>query len=271
MIVFGRAETMIYDRMKDAEGLQTTSRLDEHEPSTPDRSPHRERGRTFDVSRKQKTDSSAPGVKDAAYDLFQHVLMSGRLRPGQMVSQRALVEMLNLSIGALRELLPRLQAEGLVEVLPQRGILIPAIDLAMIRNTFQMRAAFEREAVMQAVKEMPNSVLDNQRRLHIEVLEEVKQSPTEALLEHCQEIDFSFHDLLISATENDLLQNAYNINSIRMRLIKLDRIKLNELILPQAFGDHIAIIDAIKSRDVGGAIEAMDRHVHNARERALKL
>lgn len=211
------------------------------------------------------------GVKDAAYDLFQDALMSGQLRPGQMVSQRALVDMLNLSIGALRELLPRLQAEGLVSVLPQRGILIPAIDLSMIRNTFQMRAALEREAVIHAVREMSDAVLESQRKLHTDIVEAVKKAPTPELLARGQEIDTGFHNLLISATDNELLRNAYNINAIRMRLIKLDRIRLNETVLPEAFGDHLAVIDAIQKRDRIAAIDAMDKHVRNARNRALQL
>ena len=210
-------------------------------------------------------------VRDTAYDLFQHVLMSGRLRPGQMVSQRALVEMLNLSIGALRELLPRLQAEGLVKVLPQRGILMPAIDLPMIRNAFQMRGALEREAVIHAVGSIPDTVIENQRRLHLKLIEEVRKAPTPELFEHGQEVDAGFHNLLIGATGNELLQNAYKINAIRIRLIKLDRIKLSETVLPQAFADHIAIIDAVAERNVTRAIEAMDTHIHNARERALQL
>ncbi|AJY47578.1 GntR family transcriptional regulator [Martelella endophytica] len=215
--------------------------------------------------------SDVTSVRDTAYDLFQHVLMSGRLRPGQMVSQRALVDMLNLSIGALRELLPRLQAEGLVNVLPQRGVLIPAIDLPMIRNAFQMRGALEREAVIQATRTMPDAVIENQRRLHLKLMDEAKRAPSPELFEHGQEVDAGFHNLLIASTGNALLQNAYNINAIRIRLIKLDRIKLNEVVLPQAFSDHIAIIDALLERDPTRAVEAMDRHIHNARERALQL
>ena len=53
--------------------------------------------------------SELPGerasVKSAAYEKFRHALFDGRLRPGQFVSQRELVALLGLSIGALRELL----------------------------------------------------------------------------------------------------------------------------------------------------------------------
>ncbi|MBJ7537430.1 GntR family transcriptional regulator [Marinomonas transparens] len=210
-------------------------------------------------------------VRLLAYEQFQEALLDGRLRPGQMVSQRELVKMLSLSIGALRELLPRLQSENLITVLPQKGIMIPAIDLQMIRDAFQMRAALEREAVLYALKNMPDETLLEQKALHIEMIEAVKVGATEELLHRGQEIDSGFHSLLMQATRNELLMSAYDINNIRIRLIKLDRIRLNSLTLPAAFGDHLKVIDALLARDRNAAMEAMDSHIGNARERALEL
>lgn len=215
------------------------------------------------------------GVTEAAYEMFQAALLDGRLRPGQLVSQRDLVDMLHLSVGALRELLPRLKAEGLVLVFPQRGIQVPAIDLPMIRDAFQMRAALEREAVLHAVKSMPAADLHEQRRLHEDVLAQVAASAAIAaddpVFAYGQDIDSGFHAMLMAATRNALLINAHHINSIRIRLIKLDRIRLGPNTLPSAFNDHLAVIDAILSRDPVAAAQAMDRHIANARDRAMEL
>lgn len=210
-------------------------------------------------------------VKQIAYERFREALFDGRLRPGQFVSQRELVALLGLSIGALRELLPRLQYEGLLVVMPQRGIQITQIDLSMIRQAFQVRMALEREAVLTAVRRMSDSVLDEQKELHQSILDEVKHSPSADVFERGQKIDDGFHNLLVDATQNDLLIQAYAVNAIRMRLIKLDRISLSERVLPPAFADHLAIIEAIKSRDAHAASDAIDRHIMNARERAIEL
>jgi len=210
-------------------------------------------------------------VKQAAYERFREALFDGRLRPGQFVSQRELVALLGLSIGALRELLPRLQYEGLLVVMPQRGIQITQIDLSIIRQAFQVRMALEREAVLTAVRRMPDTVLDEQTQLHQAILEEVSHAPSPDVFERGQKVDDGFHNLLVNGTQNDLLIQAYAVNSIRMRLIKLDRISLSERVLPPAFADHLAIIDAIKSRDPHAASDAIDRHIMNARERAIEL
>lgn len=210
-------------------------------------------------------------VKQAAYERFRQALFDGRLRPGQFVSQRELVSLLGLSIGALRELLPRLQFEGLLNVMPQRGIQITQVDLPMIRHAFQMRAALEREAVINAVRRLGDEVLDAQEALHRAIMAEVRSNPSRDLFERGQQVDDGFHNLLVSGTQNDLLIQAYAVNAIRIRLIKLDRITLSASVLPSAFEDHLAVIAAIRSRDPHSAVDAMDRHIMNARERALEL
>lgn len=210
-------------------------------------------------------------VRQSGYEHFQAALLDGRLRPGQLVSQRDLVDLMNLSIGALRELLPRLESEGLIHVMPQRGIQIPAIDLPMIRDAFQMRAALEREAVLSALRTVSDAVLHEQLDLHRGQVEAVHRDPSDAVLDRGQAIDTAFHMLLVQATGNELIKAAYDINSIRIRLIKLDRIRLTAVTLPAAFGDHIAVIEALLARDAAAAAAAMDRHIANARERALEL
>lgn len=217
----------------------------------------------------RRRDRTLVSVKKAAYDLFQQALLQGHLRPGQVVSQRDLIDLLGLSIGALRELLPRLQAEGLLTVMPQRGIQITVIDLPMIRDAFQMRLAFEREAAITAVKVLSQETIDEQKDLHKTILERLATNPSAELLEEGQDIDTAFHHLLIGCTGNELLMQAYNVNSIRIRLIKLDRILLSETLLPAAFGDHLAILDAIGARDRSAAATTMETHIRNARDRAI--
>ncbi len=226
------------------------------------------------------TDSTGAGVnradtplKKAAYDRFQQALLQGRLRPGQVVSQKELVTLLDMSIGALRELLPRLEAEGLLHVMPKRGIQITSIDLPMIRDAFQMRIALEREAVLSALRKMPDEVLEAEERKHRMILDRLAAlgDPPPDFFDEGQDIDSAFHDLLISSTGNDLIIQAYNVNSIRIRLIKLDRIRLTKLTLPSAFGDHLAVIEALKIRDTAAAVAAIEAHIHNARDRAIEL
>jgi DNA-binding GntR family transcriptional regulator len=222
--------------------------------------------------RRQRTTAGVdnPLNRQTAYQRFQRLLLAGQIQPGQNLSQRDLVSKLGISLGALRELLPRLEAENLLAVLPQRGIQITTVDLRMIRESYQMRLAYEREATIYALEHVGDEALQQQRALHASILERASSSGISgALLDEAQKIDSDFHDFLIGATGNEILIQAYSINAIRVRMIQLDRIRLNPVVLAPALADHLDIIDALLQRDRGRAVMAMETHIHNARLRAV--
>jgi DNA-binding GntR family transcriptional regulator len=224
---------------------------------------------TVDETSKDTPETEAP--PPSPYDRFCQALFDRRLRPGQFVSQRELVALLGLSIGALRELLPRLQSEGLLRVMAQRGIMIPQIDLPMIRDAFQFRLTIEREAVLTAVQRMPDAMIAEQRALHADVVDAAGVHCDAALLKRAQRIDDRFHALLVRETGNALLVQAHAVNVIRIRLIELDRISLTANVLFETFRSHLEIIEGIAARDAEAAVAALERHLLKARERALTL
>ncbi len=215
-----------------------------------------------------ETDQPTAG-KHVAYGRFQSALLSGALQSGQFVSQRTLVDMLHLSIGALRELLPRLETEGLLTVLPQRGIQITTVDLPMIRDAFQLRTALEREAVIACIRHMSDADIALQRSLHLERLAEWQSNPSDAFLSECQEIDTAFHQTLMETTRNQLLIQANAVNAIRIRLIKRDRISLSRTNFEAAFHDHLRIIDTIAARDREAGTAAIEDHIRNSLQNAI--
>ena len=59
-----------------------------------------------------------------AYQGFTQQILSGGIRSGQFISQRELMTLLDMPLGAVREMIPRLEAGGLIKTVPQRGLQI---------------------------------------------------------------------------------------------------------------------------------------------------
>src|SRR6185369_9138387 len=106
-----------------------------------------------------------------AYERFRQQILDGRLRAGQFISQRELVKLLEVPLGAVREMIPRLEAARLLVTVPKRGLQIAHIDLKLIRNAFQVRSMIEREAVVHFVRNASEQELDEEERKHRAVLE----------------------------------------------------------------------------------------------------
>jgi DNA-binding GntR family transcriptional regulator len=100
-----------------------------------------------------------------AYERFQPQLLLANIRPGQFVSQRELAALTGLPLGAIREVIPRLEAEGLLLTVPQRGLQIANVDVKLVRNAFQLRITLEKEAVAQFALAATDAQLDVQPRI----------------------------------------------------------------------------------------------------------
>src|SRR5688572_1696438 len=67
-------------------------------------------------------------LRKLAYERFREMILNRRLRAGQFVSQRELVQVLGVPLGAVREMIPRLEAARLLATVPKRGLQIAHID-----------------------------------------------------------------------------------------------------------------------------------------------
>jgi len=206
-----------------------------------------------------------------AYDRFQQQLLAARIRPGQFVSQRELAALTGLPLGAIREVIPRLEAEGLLVTIPQRGLRIANVDVKLVRNAFQLRLILEREAAAQFAVTVTDAQLDALERAHRDVVAQAARGVTAALLDHAQAVDWGLHDMMIDALGNEIVSAIYRVNSLRIRLIRLDRVTLTADSLAPAMDEHLALLAALRTRDPRRAVAAIEAHLTHARNRALGL
>jgi len=206
-----------------------------------------------------------------AYDRFQQQLLAARIRPGQFVSQRELAALTGLPLGAIREVIPRLEAEGLLVTIPQRGLQIANVDVKLVRNAFQLRLILEREAAAQFAVTATDAQLDALERAHRDVVAQAARGVTPALLDRAQAVDWGLHDMMIDALGNEMVSAIYRVNSLRIRLIRLDRVTLTAESLAPAMDEHLGLLAALRTRDPQCAVAAIEAHLTHARNRALGL
>lgn len=210
-------------------------------------------------------------LRERAYDAFTEHLLRAEIKPGQFVSQRELVALTGQPLGAIRELIPRLEAEGLIVTVPQRGLQILPVDISLIRNAFQFRLILEREAVAAFTQNASDAEIARLEEAHRSVVAAARKSVTAKLVAEAQRVDREFHETLIDDLNNDIVSKAYRVNWIKVRLIRQSETSLDEELVVPVMQEHLSIIEAIKSRNVDKAVAAAAGHVMNARTRALRL
>ncbi|MGF9563856.1 GntR family transcriptional regulator [Neorhizobium sp. JUb45] len=212
-----------------------------------------------------------PTLREKAYESFTRHLLARDVRPGQFVSQRRLVELTGLPLGAIRELIPRLEAEGLIKTVPQRGLQIAHIDLHLIREAFQLRLFLEKEAVALFVASASDELVGRMIAKHRELAAAVAAgNETPELEAEAQAVDWGMHDAFIDALGNRIISNVYRVNSIKMRLINQERFRINGRVA-SVMGEHMTVLEAIERRSAEDAVAALVKHIGHARDRALRI
>lgn len=208
-----------------------------------------------------------------AYQGFTQQILSGAILPGQFISQRELMTLLDMPLGAVREMIPRLEAGGLIKTVPQRGLQIAHVDLKLIRNAFQVRSMIEREAVLAFVQSASDSELAAIEAAHQQILARAnKASTTDAqVLDDAQALDWGLHDRMVDALGNEIVSDLYRVNSLRVRLIKLEQSVITPARLIPAMQEHLSFIAALRERNAAQAAALLDAHINSARSRVMNV
>ena len=210
-----------------------------------------------------------PKQRDQAFEEFSNLLLTLQVRPGQFVTQRELVELTGMPLGAIRELVPRLEADGLLSTQPQRGMQIVHVDLDLIRDAFQLRIALEREAVACFIKTGTDEDIAALIATHEAILAEAKGGVTDDLIQRAQALDWTFHDGLVDRMNNQIISKIDRVNSIKSRLSRAERLRMDASLVAQVMNDHLLILGGIARRDAETAVRELERHIRNALLRAF--
>src|SRR4051812_41671740 len=83
-------------------------------------------------------------------DLLEEAILEGELKPGERLRAEALAQRFGTSRTPIREALLQLEAQGLVEVEPNRGAVVKSFDAADLRDLYEVRALLEPAAAARA-------------------------------------------------------------------------------------------------------------------------
>ena len=101
---------------------------------------------------------------------LRQMLVEGRIAPGAKLNERELCEVLEVSRTPLREAIKMLAAEGLVELLPNRGAIAVELTEQDIRQTFELMAGLEGFSGELAAQRITDAELAEIRAMHFEMM-----------------------------------------------------------------------------------------------------
>lgn len=192
-------------------------------------------------------------TSDFVAETLRNAIVSGQLESGTLLRQDALAEQFHVSKIPLREALKRLEAEGLVSFIRNKGAVVASLSTSEIREYVEIRAMLEARAAELSAPLIRDESLQ-QARLALEAFG-VERNPA-----NWAQINWQLHSALYADARRPVL-----LAEIRSLYDKVERYVRALLAvtseLPKTQGEHHAIIEAFAARDAERAATLTRAHV----------
>lgn len=203
-----------------------------------------------------------PGPRAALHEQVAHrlrqMLVEGRIPPGAKLNERELSIVLNVSRTPLREAIKMLAAEGLVELLTNRGAIAVELTEADVLNTFEVMAGLEAQSGELAAQRITEAELNEIRAMHFEML----AAYTRRDLPAYYRLNAAIHNAINAAAKNPVLTSTYNQVNARLQALRF-RSNQDGDKWKNAVAEHELMIAALGARDAVAMRAVLASHLAN--------
>lgn len=213
-----------------------------------------------------KIDSFKP-LREQVFDSLQESILKGELEPEEQLTEVQISKALGVSRTPVREAIWKLELQGLVKLIPRRGIFVSGItSVDDIRNLFEVREILERETYIMAADRISKEELEELRQ----ILKDIETCIQEGDLARAIEIDSRFHQIICQACGNPYLNRL--VSSLREQV---ERFRVASLLSPgrfsEAFNEHKILAEAITKSEQDELRAIASRHIVNAKRQIMKF
>jgi DNA-binding GntR family transcriptional regulator len=193
------------------------------------------------------------------------MLLEGEIPPGARIPERELCEKLRISRTPLREALKVLAAEGLVQLLPNRGARAARLTDQDLRDLFEVCQGLEALAGELACERISDTQLAGIEAAHVEMARHHRDRDL-ARYYRCNRF---IHEAIVTAADNPVLSALYETVTARIRRARYVT-PMTEARWALAMQEHEAILNMLRRRDGFGLAHILRTHLRHKREEVIR-
>jgi DNA-binding GntR family transcriptional regulator len=211
-------------------------------------------------------DLSRAGLHEQAAARLRTMLVEGHIAPGAKLNERELAAALHISRTPLREAIKMLAAEGLVDLLPNRGAVAVRLTEADVEHSFELLATLEALAGELAAQRISDEARHELRAKHYEML----ACHARRDLSGYYRLNALIHAGINAAAANPVLALTYGRVNARVQSLRF-RTNQNEAKWARAVHEHSQMLQALDARDGPALRVVLHAHLQHKRDAVLEL
>ena len=178
---------------------------------------------------------NSQNLHEAIFQKLRLLLVEGKIAPGSKLNERELAESLHVSRTPIREAIRRLAADGLVELIANRGAIAVQLSLADVIHTFDVIADLEGFSGELAANNISDAALSELEALQYEMMASYARRD----LSTYYKLNLRIHHLINQAANNPVLTKLFSQVNTRIEALAEDDSGKNTVLHITEFGpDH---------------------------------
>jgi DNA-binding GntR family transcriptional regulator len=204
-------------------------------------------------------------VQQEVVEKLRLAILSGMFQPGNRLIESQLCDSLGVSRPSLREALRSLQAERLIEIVPNRGPRIPVLSWRDAEEIYEVRELLEGEAAARCA----TSISQEDIEALSDRLEAFRRAARHK--DSAEQINTTteFYSIILRNCGNKIIEQVQAGLLARVNFLRARSMSLSNRV-EKSYEEMDAIFTAIRDRDARKARKAAQQHVVRAREAAKK-
>ena len=188
--------------------------------------------------------------------VLRNLIIEGMLRPGDRIDEQRLCKRFGVSRTPLREAFKILSTEGLVSLVPNRGVIVSHLTRKELEELIPILGVLQALAGELACERIDDAGVARIRTMHEQMVDCYRAGDTG----HYVELNRAIHFAIFAAADNQVLTDTHSILDARLFRIKgLLRVMPSPPRWAEAIEDHEQMVAALEARD-GPALAQIARH-----------
>lgn len=209
---------------------------------------------------KLKLDSYQP-LRDVIFETLRKAIVSGEIKPGERLMEVSLANQMGVSRTPVREAIRRLEAEGLVTMVPRKGTHVSELSVKDIMDVLEVRVVLDKLATDLAARRIHPSQIKALETVHKQYIASLEKDNIEGAIRK----DVEFHDIIYAASGNPRLVAV--AASLREHIYRFRVIYMKDNIIAEnVLHEHEQILEALKNARNDEASDLAEEHIRNQME-----
>jgi DNA-binding GntR family transcriptional regulator len=213
-----------------------------------------------------KGDNKLQTKKDIAYKYIKKGIIEGSVFENPILSISYFARKLKMSRSPIRDAIQKLQAEGFLKIVANRGIFIQELTASETIQIYELRMAIESYLLKKVVNIITKNDIKNLRKILEDQKTSCRNKDIYSFMKFDNELHMYFHRIYYNKMLCDIISRMRD----RIFYAGLQALKVSYRML-ESFKEHTDIIDALEKGDTEKACHALEYHLQRGLSSATTI